>query len=59
MSFPETKFGQVLEVLSRGEIRFVVVGGLAAIAHMGTLVLPTMWTSSIRGSAKTFEGWLK
>jgi len=33
MSFPETKFGQVLEVLSRSEIRFIVVGGLAAMAH--------------------------
>ena len=33
MSFPETKFGQVLDVLSRGEIRFIVIGGLAAIAH--------------------------
>jgi predicted nucleotidyltransferase len=33
MSFPETKFGQVLEILSRGEIRFIVIGGLAAIAH--------------------------
>ena len=33
MSFPETKFGQVLEILSRGEIQFIVVGGLAAIAH--------------------------
>jgi predicted nucleotidyltransferase len=33
MSFPETKFGQVLEILSHGEIRFIVIGGLAAIAH--------------------------
>jgi predicted nucleotidyltransferase len=33
MSFPETKFGQVLDILSRGEIRFIVIGGLAAIAH--------------------------
>jgi len=33
MSFPETKFGQVLEVLSGGEIRCIVVGGLAAMAH--------------------------
>jgi predicted nucleotidyltransferase len=33
MSFPETKFGQILEVLSKGEIRFIVVGGLAAMAQ--------------------------
>lgn len=33
MSFPETKFGPVLEVLSKGQIRFIVIGGLAAMAQ--------------------------
>ena len=33
MSFPETKFGQILKILSEGEICFIVVGGLAAMAH--------------------------
>jgi len=33
MSFTETKFGQILETLSRGEVRFIVIGGLAAMAH--------------------------
>ena len=33
MRFPETKFEQVLEVPGKGEIRFIVVGGLAAMAH--------------------------
>ena len=33
MTIPETRFDQILEVLNRGGIRFIVIGGLAAIAH--------------------------
>jgi predicted nucleotidyltransferase len=33
---PETDFGQILDVLSRGGVSFIVVGGIAAMAHGGT-----------------------
>src|SRR2546423_14968957 len=33
MDFQETQFDQILELLNRGDIRFIVIGGLAAIAH--------------------------
>jgi predicted nucleotidyltransferase len=33
MSFTETRFGQILETLNSGEVRFIVIGGLAAMAH--------------------------
>jgi predicted nucleotidyltransferase len=33
MNIPETKFGQILAVLAGANVRFIVVGGLAAMAH--------------------------
>ena len=33
MSVAETRFDQILELLNRGGIRFIVIGGIAAIAH--------------------------
>ncbi len=36
MSVPETKFDQILELLNRGGVRFIVIGGLAAMAHGNT-----------------------
>ena len=33
MNPQETRFDQILEVLSRGDGRFIVIGGLAAMAH--------------------------
>src|SRR5438045_2542799 len=33
MSFPETKFEQVLRVLNQGGVQFIVIGGLAAMAQ--------------------------
>jgi len=36
MSEQATRFDQILELLSRGGVQFIVVGGLAAIAHGNT-----------------------
>ena len=36
MSVRETRFDQILEVLNRGGVRFIVIGGLAAMAHGNT-----------------------
>ncbi len=33
MSVAETRFDQILELLNRGGIRLIVIGGIAAIAH--------------------------
>jgi predicted nucleotidyltransferase len=33
---PETNFGKILDVLSSGGVGFIVVGGVAAMAHGGT-----------------------
>jgi predicted nucleotidyltransferase len=33
MSVAQTRFDQILELLNRGGVRFIVIGGLAAIAH--------------------------
>ena len=36
MSVAETKFDQILELLNREGVRFIVIGGLAAMAHGNT-----------------------
>lgn len=33
MNAPATRFGDILRVLAKSEVRFILVGGLAAIAH--------------------------
>src|SRR5437899_7664280 len=33
MIFRETKFDQILQLLSQGQVQFIVIGGLAAMAH--------------------------
>lgn len=36
MSVQKTRFDQILAVLNRGGVRFIVIGGLAAMAHGNT-----------------------